>query len=147
MKSFQDEQGNKYDIKLTVGAVKRVRDLAGEDIYDLTSGEPPLANRLTTDIILFVDVIYACCKLQADEYGVSDAQFGENLAGKSISDAAEAFWAELIESFQQAGRTDQATVAEKNRQVMIAAISRGTQEMAAISVQEIVEEAYRPLTE
>lgn len=103
MKKFTDSAGREWEIVLTIGSVKRVRELMSVDLLaiehpiDRTKEDDlALLAELGTDIILLCDVIYVLVKPQADELKVSDEQFGASLGGEVILAAQEAFYDELV---------------------------------------------------
>lgn len=99
MKVFNDTGGREWTVSVTVAAVRRVKDLAGVNLLDLSAGGKPedsLAYRLFADPVLLVDVLWSVIKPQADQHGVTDEQFGEAMAGDCIEEATEALLAELV---------------------------------------------------
>ena len=119
MRAFKDSAGREWEISITIGAVKRVRDLLklnGEtvDLLSPNSGNPPLITRLFLDLCLLVDVLYALCRPRAQELRISDEEFGASIAGEEAKAAYEAFFEELIDFFQKAGRQDAAKMVAGN---------------------------------
>ncbi|MBL0920927.1 MAG: hypothetical protein IBJ10_02230 [Phycisphaerales bacterium] len=94
MKTFIDNQGRKWSVQVDVSTIKRVRGLAGVDLLDVLGGK--LIDRLIVDPILLCDVIYAVCKPQADDLGVSDETFGAAMAGDTIEHATQALLDEIV---------------------------------------------------
>ncbi len=94
MKQFTDSKKRRWDVSVTVAAIKRVRTLLEVDLLDIL-GNGELITKLVTDPVLLVDVLYVMCKPQADEQGVSDEQFGEAMAGEPINDATRALLEDL----------------------------------------------------
>ena len=97
MKTFKDKDGRDWQIELTIGAARRVRDLLGVNLLELDKGDPPLLTQLGTDEMLLVDVIYCLIKPQADAAEVTDEMFGCSLDGEAVWSACNAFYAELID--------------------------------------------------
>ena len=110
MKSFTDNKGRTWTLEVTVATVKRVRALCRVDlnsIVELDKNNKPsaeLLERLSSDPVLLVDVLYAICKPQADKLGVSDEDFGEAMAGDAIEHATSALLEEIIDFFPEAKR-------------------------------------------
>ena len=123
MKRFADFKGNQWNISINIGAVKRVKSLLGIDLLDIESGDPPLATRLATDVVLLCDVVYCLVKDQADKANITDAQFGEALGGSAIMDMQTAFVEELLDFFRGCGRMDRAKIIEKSAEVITLAVS------------------------
>ena len=92
MKTFQDNAGRTWTVAVNVDAVKRVRDLLGEDLLDIEN----VLKRLLIDPILLCDVVYCVCKPQADAEQVSDVEFARAMAGDAIARAKTALVEELV---------------------------------------------------
>ena len=97
MKSFQDNEGRRWDLALSVDAVKRVKALTEIDLLEAVDGK--LLERLAGDPVLLCDVIYAVCKPQADQSNITDEQFGRAMAGDAIDAATTALLEELVGFF------------------------------------------------
>ena len=97
MKTFTDNAGRSWTISVTVDAIKRVRSLLDVDLTEAASGK--LIHQLADSPILLCDVIYCIVKLQADEKGISDEDFGRAMAGDAIDQATTAFLEDLVNFF------------------------------------------------
>lgn len=110
MKSFTDNTGRAWLVNVNVGTIKRVRALCGVDlanIISIESGQKPkieLLERLASDPVLLVDVLYAVCKPEADAKNISDEEFGAAMAGDSVDHATSALLDEIIDFFPEAKR-------------------------------------------
>ena len=110
MKTFTDNKGRIWTLEVTVATVKRVRALCRVDlnsIVELDKNNKPsaeLLERLSSDPVLLVDVLYAVCKPQADKLGITDADFGEAMAGDAIEYATSALLEEVINFFPESKR-------------------------------------------
>lgn len=95
MGTFKDTAGREWTITLTIGALKRIRSVAGLDLMPLFGGqdkqESEAVRTLLLDPMRMADVVYAALKPQLDEAGIDDEAFGELLAGPVLAAAAEAF--------------------------------------------------------
>ena len=110
MKTFTDNTGRTWTLSVTVGTIKRVRALCGVDlanIITMENGKTPnvgLLERLASDPVLLVDVLFAVCKPEADTKGITDEEFGRAMAGDAIELAATALLDEIIDFFPGAKR-------------------------------------------
>ena len=110
MKSFTDNLGRTWTLVVNVAAIKRVRALCGVDlnaIVEIDKNNNPTAElleRLSTDPVLLVDVLYAVCKTECDQKGVSDEEFGAAMAGDAIEQATAALLDEVVDFFPTAKR-------------------------------------------
>ena len=110
MKTFNDNTGRSWTLSVTVGTIKRVRALCGVDLANIITLEPgkqpkvDLLERLASDPVLLVDVLYAVCKVECDAKNVSDEEFGAAMAGDAIEHATSALLDEIIDFFPEAKR-------------------------------------------
>ena len=129
MHQFTDTEGREWTIALTIGAVKRVKSLAGVNLLDPLGARPrkvrgvlrkgrPLVTRLQLDPELLVNVIFAMVKPTADSHGVSDEQFGESLGGETAYAAYEAFMGEWRDFFRGLRRETEAKGIEVNAELV-----------------------------
>ena len=98
MRTFQDRAGRTWGLAVNVDAVKRVRSLLSVDLLEL--GEGKLLERIASDDVLLVDIIYVLVKPEADAAKVTDVDFGRAMAGDAIDAAWKAFLEELSDFFR-----------------------------------------------
>jgi len=97
MKTFTDNAGRDWVVEINVAALKRAKGLTGTDLLALAvSLDTRVADELASDPILLCDVLYAVCKPQADERGVSDEDFGRAMAGDAIEAATAVLLEEIV---------------------------------------------------
>lgn len=111
MQYVKDVNNFQWEIKVNVNTLRRIKALCGVDLMELISvnektGEmnTALLERLSSDPILLVDILYATCKPQADEKNITDEQFGELWVGDQIEVAVNALLGEIINFFPEAKR-------------------------------------------
>ena len=105
MHSFVDSAGRSWSVRVDVGAVKRVRSSLGIDLMHVAERktqdgrEPGVLERLASDPVLLVDVLYVLCEEQAKRVGVSDEDFGRAMLGDAIEGAVKAFIGSIVDFF------------------------------------------------
>ena len=105
MHTFSDNAGRVWTANLNVATLKRVRALAGVDLASAIlvekDGKPSakLLERLSSDPVLLVDVLYAVCKPECDQRNVSDEDFGAAMAGDAVEQATDALLDEIVDFF------------------------------------------------
>ena len=109
MKSFTDSLGRAWTLVVNVATIKRVRALCGVDlnsVIEVEDGKPSakLLERLSSDPVLLVDVLYAVCRPECERRGVSDEEFGAAMAGDAVEQATDALLDEVIDFFPEAKR-------------------------------------------
>jgi hypothetical protein len=100
MRSFTDRAGTKWDVEINVSAIKRVRGLLNVNLLDVVDGK--LLDEIIRDPIRLCDIIYALCKPQADQLGLTDEAFGQRMAGDAIAQATDALTGEIVDFFPNA---------------------------------------------
>ena len=146
MKVFTDATERQWEITLTIGSAKRVKNLLGIDLLQPESGDPPLLTRLGSDEMLLCDIIYCLVKPQADAAGVTDEQFGELLGGETILAAQTALYEELIDFFQQRGRGDRGRAVAAQKQMIELAVRNADQQIADLDIQAELSKASGSLS-
>ena len=137
MKTFNDNAGRTWNVEVNVVTIKRVRGLVQVNLYEVIEGR--LIERFIRDPVLLCDCLYAVCKPQADELGVTDEEFGRAMAGDAIEHATVALLDELV-SFCPSLRDRKnlrrvldgtRKMMERGRDVIEAKLDRGELEKAA----------------
>lgn len=105
MHGFVDSAGRQWTVRVDVGAVKRVRAALGVDLMQVAEKrtadgrEPGVLERLASDPVLLVDVIYVLCEEQAKRSGVSDEEFGRAMLGDALDGAVKAMLGAVVDFF------------------------------------------------
>ena len=102
MRSFTDNQGRSHELSVNHTSIKRVKSVLDVDLLTAVGGD--MIERLATEPMLLVDVVYVLCKPRLDELGISDEQFGESMAGDAIDGATAALLGDLVDFFPQRQR-------------------------------------------
>lgn len=142
MQTFKDMDGREWRLSVTVGSIKRVKQLVDIDLTRLDEGDPPLLTRLGTDVMLLCDVIYALVQPQASERNITDEDFGQSLGGDVITHACDALWKELRDFFLSIRRSDQASAIQKQMDLIKAAVKAANQRVDAIDPERIAASAF-----
>ncbi len=115
MNEFTDAKGRKWPVSLDVGALKRIRILAGCKLDDILPKE--IADKeaaraaaesyggFLNDDEKFSEVLYAILKPHADAAGVTHEQFDEGLAGEANQRALLAFHGAFADFSQNPRKT------------------------------------------
>lgn len=104
MREFKDRQGRPWIVSVNVDAVKRVRTLLEIDLLDIGKGK--VLEKLASDEVMMVDLVYVLIKPEADAMGVTDEDFGRSMAGDAIDRAYDAFLAEYVDFFRNPRRRE-----------------------------------------
>lgn len=104
MKTFRDNAGRVWNVAIDANAVREVRSRLDINLLSLPERDFELLTRLTTDLVLLVDVLFVVCRRQAEQLSVSDEQFGEAMYGDAIGEATNALVREVIDFFPDARR-------------------------------------------
>lgn len=104
MRTFKDNEGREWQVRVDVTGVRDVRTDLDVNLLDLPDKEFALLTRLTTDLVLAVDVLYVLCREQAAQRQVTDEQFGRAMYGDALQAGVEALVRETIDFFPDARR-------------------------------------------
>jgi len=102
MQKFVDRKSNVWVVEIDTSTIRRVKAVTGVNLLECVEGD--LIERLSSDVLLLVDVLYAIIQPQADQQQITDEQFGEGLAGDVITDATTALLEALVAFFPEPRR-------------------------------------------
>jgi hypothetical protein len=139
--SWTDAHGRRWHAAITVSAIKRVKNLVGVDLLDVFDGQ--LLNRLADDPVLLANTLYAVCKPQADEEGVSDEAFGELLVGDTIEQAATALVQGLTGFFPQGKRAVLTRLWAATTKARTEATKVMTRRLDPVAVDQVIQTAMK----
>jgi len=132
MAEFKDAKGDRWQVAVTGGTIKRALDLLKVDLGQPLAGKPPLLSRFDIDIAFKVDLLYVVCMPQADEREISDLQFAERLEGDSLYAASQALLAAWADFFRRGLRQEAtARAIEKEQEALRAVFEVASQTLAS----------------
>ena len=100
MPSFKDTEGRVWNLRITVAAIRRIKDIAGIDLGDFSVfGEGGPFSDLGSDSCRLVEIVYAAVKPEADVLGVTMEKFMESFVGETVVKASEALLESLADFF------------------------------------------------
>lgn len=100
MPSFKDTEGRVWTLRITVAAIRRIKDIAGIDLGDFSVfGEGGPFSDLGSDSCRLVEIVYAAVKPEADILGVNMEKFMESFVGETVVKASEALLESLADFF------------------------------------------------
>ncbi len=136
---FKDNQGRQYTLSISIGGVRRVRDLLDvnlADPWEKWKDGLSILEGLAVDAILMIDVVYCLVKPECDSYEISSEQFGEAVDGEVLKAITETFWKVYRDFFQQSGRDDLATSVEKMETARNKAVLRVQQRIDGVDIDK-----------
>lgn len=134
MASFKDMQGREWQVNINIGLVKKLQ-AASINILEMDKGEPPLMQRLATDIVLIVDMLYVLCQAEAEKRSVNPEQFAEALGLDSIQPAREALMQALSDFFRCLKRNDVVKILKKQDELLEQAIVKAGEEIDNLDLE------------
>ena len=144
---FVDSLGRSWIVSLDFAAAKRVKATVkitneeGEEIpFDIIdAGAIGLTMQALRSRYLTVgETIYAICRPQADQKGVSEEQFLEGVAGDSLDEAADVIEDELVNFFPRSLREVAKVMFRKAKEVRAKALTQ-----AAENLDQVIEESLQ----
>lgn len=139
MKEFRDNVGRSWGVNINVDCIKRVRSLLEINLLDAVEGK--LLERLISDPILLCDCLFAICKPEADDKGVSDEDFGRAMAGDAIDNATTALLEGLVDFFPKGKREVLAKALAKLKAFETTALEAASKRLDDPELERRMEEA------
>lgn len=139
MSTFKDAAGREWSIRLTVGSAMAVRDRLDVDLLQPEVGDPPLLTRLGTDELFLGEVLCVLLEDQFEKQGLSETDVKKSFDGKTLLDAQDAFYAELIDFFQNRGRTDRSTASARQHTMIQKATVAATERIEKIDLDKLID--------
>ncbi len=105
--SFVDRKGRVWDLTLTIAGAKRIDNSDFSEIHPdkFSILNPDKEGKFYTEILmnpsLVIAMVWAITYPQAEEHGITEADFLESLDGVSVRKLREAFWESLRSFFQE----------------------------------------------
>jgi len=129
MKTFKDAADRTWELSVTIGAAKRIKDTLGVDLLQLDKpaegDQRPILTRLGMDELLLAEVILCIIgEEQFAKHDITPEQVVDAFDGKTILKAQTAFYEELIDFFRQRGREYLAKAIQKQLATIDAAAAR-----------------------
>jgi hypothetical protein len=103
MPAFLDTESRNWDLRVDVDAIRRVRAAHNIDLATVLANQGSI-ERLTSDIVLTIDVIFELVRPAASRLGVSAEDFGKALAGDALGNAISAFEEALVDFLPESNR-------------------------------------------
>ena len=142
MRTFKDNEGRDWQVRIDVAAVRSVRSELQVNLLDLPEQEFALLTRLTTDLVLAVDVLYVVCRRQAHERSVTDEDFGRAMYGDALQAGVDALVRETIDFFPDARRRAMLTkVIDKGQALGNLLMDRGMERAGMLDKMDLAAEA------
>jgi len=142
MRTFKDAAERTWEIAVTIGAAKRIKDKLGVDLLRLdkpgADDDMPLLTRLGVDELLLAEII--CCLIGEDQFakqGVTEEQIAAAFDGTAVLAAQKAFYEELIDFFQKRGREYLAKAIKKQLATIDAAAAKAEAILDEVDPEEI----------
>ncbi|MBQ9369034.1 MAG: hypothetical protein IJT83_14730 [Victivallales bacterium] len=136
MKAFEDAKGRTWPINITVSASRRIRDLAGIDFGNPnTLADGDTLTRLSTDMVLLADVLYAALLPDLTAKNITKEDFCDNIYGDTLNTAIFALLEAVSDFFPKA---------QGNLLKRVLQSARETQEKMAGQAMEELEKALTP---
>ncbi len=118
MAKFKDAEKRQWSLKITVGALKRVKDETEIDMGFVVNGELDKLKDVLSCPFSIAAVLYTLCSDQIEERELTPEEFSELLYGDTFEKAVEALIESILDFFprQKAQVLRDALAKEKARQ-------------------------------
>lgn len=100
MKQVVDSKGRTFNIKVNIGTAKRVKDLTGHDILDLTGEDRDnIFSKIKSDPFTLADIITVLIEEDLKALNLTKEAFLESFTGDIIDDFSDALMQEIADFF------------------------------------------------
>jgi len=137
MRIFKDKSGETWEVSMTVGAAKRLRDRCGIDIMAPEKTGPdglPGLTSLGVDEFRQAEAIACMLEPQFLARGMDSDQVLDLFDGAALAAAQTAFWEELENFFRSQGHPARAAMVMKQRQALSLAVRLAAERVEAVDV-------------
>ena len=102
-KTTKDSKGRTWPISVTVSAIRRIRELIGIDFGNPnTLADGATLTRLSTDMVLLADVLYAALLPELSAKGLAKEDFCDSICGDALNTALYALLEAVSDFFPKA---------------------------------------------
>ena len=143
MKTFKDNAGHDWNIALNIGTAMLVKDRLAIDLLQPEQGDPPLITRLGTDEYLLAEVISILLESQFEAQKVDESQIYQFFDGPTFARAHEAFYEELIDFFQNRGRSDRATTVQKQMTMLLKGVKAVVTKIDGFDMDAVIDKTMK----
>jgi hypothetical protein len=134
MQRFKDLKDREWEVSITIGSVRQVKEQTGIDLLDF----PDVFAKLAEDMLTLCNVLYVLVKPQAEKAGVSDEDFGYALGGDVLENAVDALTDDLIAFFPQRRREILMQLKEKTVAYQEAQLAKAKKQIETLDFDKII---------
>lgn len=138
-RTFKDEEGREWQLKVHVPAARRVLDECQVDLLEVGDGQ--LVKRLIEHPADLVGVLWVLVEQQAQAADVSPEAFGMGLCGEAIDAAIDCLFQALCDFFPPSKRAILRAAMEKVRQTEMRAQEESLKALESPELQELLDDA------
>jgi hypothetical protein len=143
MPSFSDTSGDQWQVRVTLGAVQRCRDIASVDLLTVVGGEG--FAEFIADPVKAASALYAVVKPEADRRGIGLDAFLDRLSGDAIQCARDALMDAIVDFFPSpAERRARRNLLNEVRRVIDAEMRKLEDEMTPERIRSLIESGEVP---
>lgn len=140
MRTFHDSTGRAWPLAVNVGAMGRVKGSTGVNLYTVVDDGFEGLTDLFADPCLFIDVIFAVVKPEAERLGVEHDAFLAAVPDEEAIDRIKPmFMEELADFFSEPKKSALRKMLAAWTRLQAAVKEKGTAQVAAIDVESEVE--------
>lgn len=157
MKQFTDSKGKTWELSLTIGSCKRVKDVLNFDLLHPEKPSDPnddesngaYIDRIENDPFFILNIIKVVCdeSVEKNGYGnLKEDKFYDLFDGQSFQDAVNAFQAEYEDFFQRIGKPAQNKYLKMAWEIKQAKEDLLAARFSELNLKKLLEEEMEKLT-
>jgi hypothetical protein len=140
MASFKDSKKRVWVVEIDVTTIKRIKSVLGVDLLTVADDSGQMLDRLASDAVFLVDLLYVICKDQADKLKVTDEDFGRLFSkGEIIQAAGIALQEAIIDFFPEPRKGLMKAIFGKTTQIRAAVARKALTAMDSPEFKQAVE--------
>lgn len=139
MPKFKDSLEREWDLAIDAPTIQLVRERHQVDLADIGASEQ--WNRLTTDLVLRVDVLWTVLEEQAKERGINQREFAKGLIGEGLGSATDALLTGIENFFPPDLRSLWRALCQKNKETMKIGITAAIERLNDPHLQKKLQDA------
>jgi hypothetical protein len=139
MPSFVDASGREWTVTITVEEIAAVKEALDIHLTKLVDEDIKKLFELIADPIECVNVLWVCCRSQAEARGIDQRQFAKGFAGESFEAGGRCLVRAVFGFFPPSRRDPLLRLVEKTEQALTIAMAQAAKKIDGITEQTMNE--------
>ena len=125
MATFTDGQGDRWTVRLSLGALRDLEEAAGFPVLEAIADRDRLREKILGRAEIVAQALYFAVREEAERRSVAPADFERRVSGAAVGQACQAFFDALVECFPPPVESPEAGAPEEKQAARPTGASRG----------------------